>query len=59
MHCPFEINKFKLRFHLRTFLFSRNHFHVGIREEEVEVDWDICAQILQKCFLLTEIKQTK
>lgn len=36
-----------------TFLFSRNHFHVGIGEEEVEVDWDVCSQILKKCFLLT------
>lgn len=32
---------------------------MGIREEEVEVDWDIRSQILKKCFLLTEIKQTK
>lgn len=30
---------------------------MGIREKEVEVDWDVCAQIFQKRFLLTEIKQ--
>lgn len=32
---------------------------MGIREEEVEMDWDICAKILKKCFLLTENKQTQ
>lgn len=48
-----------LIFLLFTFLFSRNHLHVGIREKEVEVDWDVRAQILKKCFLLTEIKQKK
>lgn len=32
---------------------------MGIREEEVEVDWDVCSQILKKSFLLTEIKQTQ
>lgn len=42
---------------LCTFLFSWNHFNMGIWEEEVEVHWDICAQILKKRFLLAEIKQ--
>lgn len=42
---------------LLTFLFSRNDFYMGIGEQEVEVHWDVCSQILKKCFLLTEIKQ--
>lgn len=42
---------------LFTFLFSRDHFHMGIWEKEVEVDWNVCTQIFQKCFLLTEIRQ--
>lgn len=32
---------------------------MGIREKEVEVYWDVCTQIFQKCFLLTEIRQTQ
>ena len=32
---------------------------MGVGEEEVEVDWDVSAQILQKSFLLTEVKQTQ
>lgn len=48
-----------LSFLLFTFLFPRNHFHMGVREEEVEVDWDVCSQILKKCFLLTEIQQSQ
>lgn len=41
-----------------TFLLSRNYFNMGIREEEVEVDWDVRSKIFQDCFLLTEIMQT-
>lgn len=50
--CPSCLFSFFLLF---TFLFPRNHFHMGVREEEVEVDWDVCSQILKECFLLAEI----
>lgn len=31
---------------------------MGIREKEVEVDWDVRSKIFQDCFLLAKIMQT-
>lgn len=40
-----------------TFLLSRNNFNMGIGEEKVKVDRDVCSKVFQDCFLLTEIMQ--
>lgn len=40
-----------------TFLLSRNHFNMGIGEEEVKVDWDVRSKIFQDGLLLTEMTQ--
>ena len=44
-------------YYLPTFLLAGNYFHVGIREQEVEVDWDVRPKIFKKCLLLAEMKQ--
>jgi hypothetical protein len=43
---------------LLTFLLARDDLHMGVREEEVEVDRDVCPQILQNSFLLTKITKS-
>lgn len=44
---------------LLTFLLARDDFHVGVREEEVKVDGNVCPQILKNSFLLTKIQNKK